>query len=134
MPKGQREAGLAIGSPVPDAAHGAAAAVHHLDVPSIVSQCGVLKPALGFLIRTGAGPGRSDLASARGNLIPTFIVVAVIFIVINYLLTRVARYLERRLQVSRRGPKAPPADPMLNPALAPAGAAVTAAPEETRAA
>ena len=53
--------------------------------------------------------------------------VAAIFIVINYLLTLLARYLERRLQVSRRGPKAPLVDPMLNPALAPEAPAPEAA-------
>ena len=49
--------------------------------------------------------------------------VAAIFIVINYLLTLLARYLERRLQASRRGPKAPLVDPMLNPAMTPAAPA-----------
>ena len=81
-----------------------------LMLPSIVSQLVVVlkDSALGFLIlypeliRSG-----QTLASSLGNIIPTFIVVAAIFIVINYLLTLLARYLERRLQVSRRGPKAP---------------------------
>jgi glutamate transport system permease protein len=85
--------------------------------------------ALGFLIlypelvRSG-----QTLASLKGNLIPTFIVIAAIFIMINYLLTLLARYLERRLQASRRGPKAPVAEPMLDPDMAAAGAA--AAPVE----
>ena len=101
LPKGQREAGLAIGLILfatlrlvllPQAIT--------LMLPSIVSQLVVIlkDSALGFLIlypelvRSG-----QTLASLKGNLIPTFIVIAAIFIIINYLLTRLARYLERRL-------------------------------------
>jgi hypothetical protein len=54
-------------------------------------------------------------------------VVGVLFIVINYALTRVARLLEKRLSTSAKGPKQPPADPMLNPAMAP-GAVGSARP------
>jgi len=131
LPTGQREAGLAIGLTqfqtlrtilLPQAIT--------LMLPSIVSQLVVVlkDSALGFLIlypeliRSG-----QTLASSNGNIIPTFIVVAAIFIVINYLLTLLARYLERRLQVSRRGPKAPLVDPMLNPALPPEAPAPQAA-------
>ncbi len=131
LPTGQREAGLAIGLTqfqtlrtilLPQAIT--------LMLPSIVSQLVVVlkDSALGFLIlypeliRSG-----QTLASSNGNIVPTFIVVAAIFIVINYLLTLLARYLERRLQVSRRGPKAPLVDPMLNPALPPEAPAPEAA-------
>lgn len=131
LPKGQQEAGLAIGlTPFQTLRTVLLPQAITLMLPSIVSQLVVVlkDSALGFLIlypeliRSG-----QTLASGRGNLIPTFIVVAAIFIVINYLLTLVARYLERRLQASRRGPKAPPADPMLNPAMAPAAPASEAA-------
>ena len=123
LPQGQREAGLAIGlTPFQTLRTILLPQAITLMLPSIVSQLVVVlkDSALGFLIlypeliRSG-----QTLASSRGNIIPTFIVVAAIFIVINYLLTLLARYLERRLQVSRRGPKAPPVDPMLNPALTP---------------
>jgi glutamate transport system permease protein len=86
--------------------------------------------ALGFLIlypelvRSG-----QTLASLKGNLIPTFIVLAAMFIIINYLLTRLARYLERRLQARGRGPKQPALEPMMSPSLAPGGA--LAAPGQT---
>ena len=98
-------------------------------LPSIISQLVVIlkDSALGFLIlyeeliRSG-----QTLASSKGNLIPTFIVIAVIFIVVNYTLTLVARRLERRLQTSKRGAKPPPEDPMLNPAMMPAAAEATA--------
>lgn len=136
LPTGQREAGLAIGlTPFQTLRTIQLPQAITLMLPSIVSQMVVVlkDSALGFLIlydellRAG-----QTLASGRGNLIPTFLVIAAIFILINYLLTLVARYLERRLQASRRGPKAPPADPMLNPALAPA-AAVAPADEASRA-
>lgn len=124
LPKGQREAGLAIGlTPFQTMRSVLLPQSITLMLPSIVSQMVVVlkDSALGFLIlyeelvRAG-----QTLASLRGNLIPTFLVLATIFIVINYLLTLVARYLERRLQAARRGPRRPPVDPMLNPAMAPA--------------
>jgi glutamate transport system permease protein len=81
--------------------------------------------ALGFLIlypelvRSG-----QTLASLKGNLIPTFIVLAAMFIIINYLLTRVAHYLERRLQARGRGPKQPELETVMSPTLP--GGALTA--------
>jgi hypothetical protein len=48
--------------------------------------------------------------------------VATIFIVINYLLTRLARYLERRLQTRRRGPKVAESQTIASPSMAPGGA------------
>ena len=124
LPTGQREAGLAIGlTPFQTLRTILLPQAITLMLPSIVSRLVVVlkDSALGFLIlypeliRSG-----QTLASSNGNIIPTFIVVAAIFIVINYLLTLLARYLERRLQASRRGPKAPLVDPMLDSALTPA--------------
>ena len=46
-----------------------------------------------------------NLATYRGNLIPTLIVVAVMYILLNYALTRVAGLVERRL---RRGGRVKP--------------------------
>jgi glutamate transport system permease protein len=94
-------------------------------LPSIVSQLVVIlkDSALGFLIlypelvRSG-----QTLAALEGNLIPTFIVVAAIFILINYLLTRIAHYLERRLQTRGRGPRLPVTEPLMSPSMAPGGA------------
>jgi glutamate transport system permease protein len=126
LPAGQREAGLAIGlTPFQTLRTVQLPQAVTLMLPSLVSQLVVVlkDSALGFLIlypeliRSG-----QTLASSRGNLIPTFLVIAAIFIVINYLLTLLARFVERRLQ-TRRGPKAPPTDPMLNPAMAPAASA-----------
>ena len=127
LPSGQREAGLAIGlTPFQTLRTILLPQAITLMLPSIVSQLVVVlkDSALGFLIlypeliRSG-----QTLASSRGNLIPTFLVIAAIFIAINYLLTLLARYLERRLKAARRAPRTPPADPMLNPAMAPAAEA-----------
>lgn len=129
LPAGQREAGLAIGlTPFSTLWQILLPQAITLMLPSIISQLVVIlkDSALGFLIlyeeliRAG-----QTLASSKGNLIPTFFVVAVIFIIVNYTLTLVARWLERRLQASRRGAKPPPVDPMLNPAMVPAAAEAT---------
>ena len=125
LPKGQQEAGLAIGlTPFATLRLVLLPQAITLMLPSIVSQLVVVlkDSALGFLIlypelvRSG-----QTLASLQGNLIPTFIVIAAIFIIINYLLTRLAHYLERRLQARRRGPKQPELETVMSPTL-PGGA------------
>jgi glutamate transport system permease protein len=129
LPKGQQEAGLAIGlTPFATLRLVLLPQAITMMLPSIVSQLVVIlkDSALGFLIlypelvRSG-----QTLASLEGNLIPTFIVIAAIFIIINYLLTRLAHYLERRLQARKRGPKVPEAQPLVSPEMA-AGGALTA--------
>jgi glutamate transport system permease protein len=128
LPKGQREAGLAIGlTPFATLRLVLLPQAITIMLPSIVSQLVVIlkDSALGFLIlypelvRSG-----QTLAALEGNIIPTFIVVAAIFIIINYLLTRLAHYLERRLQARRRGPRMPEAA-LVSPEMAP-GSALTA--------
>lgn len=125
LPMGQREAGLAIGlTPFATLRLVLLPQAITLMLPSIVSQLVVVlkDSALGFLIlypelvRSG-----QTLASLQGNLIPTFIVIAAIFIIINYLLTRLAHYLEHRLQARRRGPKQPELETVMSPTL-PGGA------------
>ncbi len=127
LPKGQGEAGLAIGmTPTQTLVSILLPQAIALMLPSIISQLVVIlkDTALGYiiayseLIRSG-----QNLSSFKGNLIPTLIVVGVLFIIIHYALTRVARLLEHRLSTSARGPKQPPADPMLNPAMAPGAVA-----------
>jgi glutamate transport system permease protein len=120
LPRGQREAGLAIGMTglqtltailLPQAITAM--------LPSLVSQLVVIlkDTALGYIItypellRAG-----QNFATTQANLIPALIVIATMFILINYGLSRLARYLEARLRVARNI-KAPPADPMLNPAM-----------------
>jgi glutamate transport system permease protein len=130
LPGGQREAGLAIGLTdsqtmwtvlLPQAITAM--------LPSLVSQLVVVlkDTALGYIISYSdfirAGQTMSNL---YGNLIPTMIVMAAVFIVINYALTRLARWLERFLQRSR-GSITKPGDALIdNPAEA-AGAGARAA-------
>jgi glutamate transport system permease protein len=126
LPKGQREAGWALGmTPTQTLVSILLPQAITAMLPSLVSQLVVIlkDTALGYiinypeLIRAG-----QNFSSNKGNLIPTFIVLAAMFILINYALTRVARILERRLQISGRGGKAAPGDPLLNPAAAPSAA------------
>ncbi len=102
LPKGQAEAGLSIGlSPgqtlrsiqVPQALTAM--------LPALVGQLVVVlkDTALGTIILypellTSA----KTLGSAYANTVPAYLVVAVVFIVINYALTRLARALEKYLK------------------------------------
>jgi len=126
LPRGQGEAGLAIGmTPTQSLLTILLPQAITAMLPSLVSQLVVIlkDSALGFwinyaeLIRAG-----QNLSTSKGNLIPTLIVLATIFIVINYALTRVARWLETRLRSRKGGTATTPADPLMNPALV-AGAA-----------
>jgi glutamate transport system permease protein len=122
LPRGQREAGYAIGLTstqtlsvilLPQAITAM--------LPSIVSQLVVIlkDSALAYniayleLLRQG-----QNLAVYKGNLIPTLIVLAAIYIVINWGLTRLARALEARLRTGKRGIKPGPLNAGVNPALA----------------
>jgi glutamate transport system permease protein len=122
LPRGQREAGYAIGMTASQTLTTillpqAIAAM----LPSIVSQLVVilkdsaLAYAITYLELLRAG---QNLAVYRGNLIPTLIVLAVIYIVMNWALTRVARALEARLRTGRRGVRPGPLEAGPNPALA----------------
>lgn len=107
VPKGQAEAAYSIGLRknavtrlilVPQGAR--------IMLPAIVSQMVVLlkDSALGFivaypeLLRSGR-----RIYTNIGNIIPTAIVIAAIYITINLALTGVATYLERRQRGGRRG-------------------------------
>ena len=121
IPRGQREAGLAIGlTPFGTLWNILLPQAITSMLPSIISQLVVIlkDSALGFLIlyeeliRSG-----QTLAASKGNLIPTFLVIAVIYIVVNYALTTLARMLERRLQARGRGAVRPPTDLMVSPVV-----------------
>ncbi|WP_137120897.1 amino acid ABC transporter permease [Segeticoccus rhizosphaerae] len=105
LPAGQREAGLSIGLRPPQVLRAilvpqALTAM----MPILVSQLVIVlkDTALGSailydeLLNWG-----QTLGSAQANTVPVLIVVAVIFILLNYALTKVAGRLERRLR--RRG-------------------------------
>ncbi|WP_152363448.1 amino acid ABC transporter permease [Microlunatus speluncae] len=120
LPRGQREAGLAIGMTegqtlfsiqLPQAITAM--------LPSIVSQLVVIlkDTALGtWITYTDLLQQASNLGSAYANTIPSLMVVAVMYIVINYALTWVARWLERRLKASGRGPRRRPEAGVAGPA------------------
>ncbi|GKQ34495.1 amino acid ABC transporter permease [Streptomyces sp. A012304] len=75
-------------------------------LPAIVSQLVVIvkDTALGGVMLgfTELLNSRSTLAANYANVIPSFIVVAIIFIVLNFILTSFASWLEGRLRRSKR--------------------------------
>lgn len=106
LPKGQQEAGLAIGlTPMATLTTILLPQAITAMLPSMLSQLVVIlkDSALGYMIsylelmRAG-----TNLAAVFGNLIPTMIVLAVMYIVMNSLLTRAASMVQRRL---RRAPQ-----------------------------
>ncbi|GGJ05707.1 glutamate ABC transporter permease [Streptomyces brasiliensis] len=108
LPKGQTEAAYAIGLRkgqtmtsilLPQAVT--------VMLPAIVSQLVVIvkDTALGGVLLQYSEllSARSTLAANYANVIPSFIVVAIIFIVVNFTLTSFASWLEGRLRRSKRG-------------------------------
>lgn len=126
LPRGQREAGLAVG--LTDAQTMASILLPQAItamLPSLVSQLVVIlkDTALGYIITyPELLRAAQNFSTGYGNLIPAFLVVAAMFILINYGLTRVARSLESRLQ--RRGRRTTPVDPAVDSALTPGGVGV----------
>lgn len=105
IPRGQREAGLSVGlSPAQTLRIVLLPQAVTAMLPTLVSQLVVIlkDTALGYNITylelLNAG---NTAASNYGNLVPMIFVIALIFIAINYSLTKFAEYLERRLK--RRG-------------------------------
>lgn len=110
VPKGQTEAALAIGLSksqlmtlilLPQAITSM--------LPAVVSQLVVIvkDTALGGILVGYVELRRAanTSASAYGNLLPTYVVVAVIYIVINLALGYLSVYLERKLRTRRGGGK-----------------------------
>ncbi|MFJ2830308.1 amino acid ABC transporter permease [Streptomyces sp. NPDC087263] len=108
LPKGQSEAAMAVGLRkgqtmtnilLPQAVT--------VMLPAIVSQLVVIvkDTALGGVMLgfTELLNSRSTLAANYANVIPSFIVVAVIFIIVNFILTSFASWLEARLRRSKKG-------------------------------
>ncbi len=113
LPKGQREAGLAVGlTPFQTMTAILLPQAITSMLPSLLSQLVVIlkDTALGYIINyPELIRGGQNLATNFGNLIPSFIVLAAMFIIINYALTLVARVVEQRLQRSAKG--GDPVDP-----------------------
>ncbi|MEW2131608.1 amino acid ABC transporter permease [Streptomyces sp. NPDC005435] len=108
LPKGQTEAAYAIGLRKSQTMAGILLpqAVTVM-LPAIVSQLVVIvkDTALGGVMLQFAEllSARSTLAANYANVIQSFVVVAVIYIVLNAVLTSFASWLERRLRRSKRG-------------------------------
>lgn len=107
LPKGQTEAAQAIGLRkgqtmsfilLPQAVT--------VMLPAIVSQLVVIvkDTALGGVMIgfTELLSGRATLAAVYANVVPSFVVVAIIYIILNFIITSFASWLEQRL---RRGKK-----------------------------
>jgi glutamate transport system permease protein len=114
LPRGQREAGLALGlTPTQTLFNIQLPQAITAMLPSIVSQLVVIlkDSALGAaityteLLRAG-----SNLGTAFANTIPALIVVALLYIILNYALTKVAGAIEHRLRTGKRRIAAPHVD------------------------
>ena len=107
LPKGQKEAGLAIGlTPMATLTTILLQQAITAMLPSMLSQLVVIlkDSALGYMISYGELLRSGiNLSTAFANLIPTMIVLAVMYIVINSLLTGAAAKVQARL---RRAPQA----------------------------
>lgn len=118
LPKGQREAGLAIGlTPRQTLVTVLLPQAVTAMLPSLISQLVVIlkDTALGYIISfSELLRSATTFSTVYGNLIPTLIVVATMFIIINYALSLVARIVERRLKRAQRtaGPVAGGAGPV----------------------
>jgi glutamate transport system permease protein len=107
LPKGQTEAAKAIGLRKGQTMTGILLpqAVTAM-LPAIVSQLVVIvkDTALGGVMIgfTELLNSRQTLAAFYGNVIPSFIVVAIVYIILNFILTSFASWLEKRLRRSKR--------------------------------
>lgn len=107
LPNGQREAGLAIGLSAPKTRRmilvpQALTAM----LPTLVSQVIVVlkDTALGSIILYPELLTRSrQLGSAEANVLPAYLVAAVLFIIINYGLSKVAEWVENRQRARNEG-------------------------------
>lgn len=102
LPKGQREAGLAIGM-TPRQTLRLIELPQALVVmmPALVAQLVVIMKdtALGYIVTYPELLRQARLVgTANGNLIPTLIVVAALFVVVNYSLGRLAEIIAKRLE------------------------------------
>jgi glutamate transport system permease protein len=115
LPRGQREAGLSIGLTDSQTLRSillpqALTAM----LPALVGQLVVVlkDSALGYVITYEELLNKANqVGTADQNIVPAFLVVAVLFIVINYGLTRLAVLLERRLNRRGRTSGQTPAEP-----------------------
>ncbi|WP_432557429.1 amino acid ABC transporter permease [Granulicoccus sp. GXG6511] len=107
LPRGQGEAGLAVGL-----TRGQTLTAIQLPqairamLPSLVTQLVVVlkDSALGYMIGySELLRAAQTLASVRSNLIVAFIVAGVVFVLLNYALTALAQWLEKRMSTRTSG-------------------------------
>ncbi|WP_114559924.1 amino acid ABC transporter permease [Desertihabitans aurantiacus] len=109
LPRGQGEAGLAIGM-TPGQVLTSIQLPQALTamLPSLISQLVVIlkDTALGSaILYVDLLKQLQDLATYRGNIIPAFVLGAIMYILLNSALTAVAHQVQRRLSRSQRGPR-----------------------------
>lgn len=115
LPAGQREAGLSVGLSRQQTLRSILLpqAITAM-LPSLVSQLVVVlkDTALGFNVTyLELLYSSNDAATNYSNLIPVLIVIAVVYILLNYSVTKIAESLERRLKRRGRTSGSPDADP-----------------------
>lgn len=109
LPRGQGEAGLAVGM-----TQGQVLTTVQLPqaitamLPSLVSQLVVIlkDTALGVaILYTDLLKQMTDLATYRGNIIAAMVFAAIVYILLNSALTALAHLVQRRLSASAKGPR-----------------------------
>ncbi|ANS77502.1 glutamate permease [Serinicoccus hydrothermalis] len=107
LPGGQREAGLSVGlSPAQVRRSILVPQALTAMLPALVSQIVVITKdtALGYVITYPEVVSRArQLGSADANILVVYLVVAVIFIIVNYAITKLAEWIEGRNRRKRRG-------------------------------
>jgi glutamate transport system permease protein len=108
LPSGQREAAFAIGlTPLQTTTRILLPQAYRIMLPTLISQLVVIlkDTALGFIITYGEVMRTANLLAenrALRNPLQMYAVVGVIFILVNYLLSRLAVYTQRRIARGRK--------------------------------
>jgi glutamate transport system permease protein len=129
LPRGQAEAAAAVGLTPGQAMRSILLPqAFRAMLPALISQLVVIfkDTSLGFVIGYLEAVKITSIAAQQlHNPLQLYLTIGVIFILINYLLSKLAMSVERRLSRARRGPVAPPADDRasVDAALAVAGTA-----------
>lgn len=109
LPKGQREAGLSIGlKPSETLRQIQLPQAITTMMPALISQLVVIvkDTALGYNVLYGEMLYSAKTGSTGpANIVPMIFVVAVIYIVINYAISKLAEFVDRRLKARGRGGK-----------------------------
>ncbi|MEH0936758.1 amino acid ABC transporter permease [Micromonospora psammae] len=115
LPGGQREAAAAIGlSPLQTTRMILLPQSFRIMLPALISQLVVVlkDTSLGFIIsyEETLNIGK-QIIGVLGNPIQVYVVIAVLFIVVNYSLSKLAQYLQRRLSQGRKTANTPAQNP-----------------------